>query len=731
MRAGGAGEPRLVVVLLLLAALALIPFVPAIVQNEVLTFRDHADYFHPLRHFTAESLRTGQLPVWNHHNGAGERWMANPQTGVFYPPAWVHVVVPYAIASSLFLAFHVALFGVSSFLLFRRFASAHSSTAAAVALMLSGPSLSLLDVSNNLATLAWVPLVLSCGLDREWHGRYVIRDSAVIALSFLAGEPLLAAAGALLYAVLVFTDNRRAPGRPRGSRVWESVQRVVAVAALSVAFVLPQLTSFVEALAGSDRSAGLPADIALRNSVHPRDWLMLIVPQLSETGRDLTPHLSQQFIPSMFVPLSIIAAAIIGLVTPAGDRESRARWLFVSLGAAAALVATGGYLPGMSGAGDFVFRYPARFIPFVALALCALAAVGFDRLQAPTLPRVRRTLTIVVIVALALSAMMRTGVGEHRMIVYGIAIDAVIAVLFLLVAQRHFRGAMIALMAVSASLLISSAIPFFEHAALAELRAPYAPLLDPRQRVARVFDTSTRGYVETLVNRNMMSGYRNLFERQFDVSTAAPVIDQRYGAIHDLTLTKPRLDLVDFLSVRYLISERDLPPTLYRLALRIGKVKVYENTHALPAVTLWSDVRPASSDEDAIRKTLAARGDELELFAAEHPLPGRATVLARGAAVVHFPSPAIVEARVDARERALVVLNHLDARGWRVTVDGAAASTVRVAGVFRGVVVDAGKHEIVWTYRSPYFTFSLLVSLVAISFCAAWAARATAIAHRR
>ena len=32
-------------------------FVPAIVHHEVFTFRDHTDYFQPLRYYTAEYLR--------------------------------------------------------------------------------------------------------------------------------------------------------------------------------------------------------------------------------------------------------------------------------------------------------------------------------------------------------------------------------------------------------------------------------------------------------------------------------------------------------------------------------------------------------------------------------------------------------------------------------------------------------------------------------------------------
>src|SRR5207237_1649977 len=94
-----------------------------LVRNEVLTFRDHADYFQPLRYFTAVELRNFRLPFWNPYNASGEPWLANPQTAVFYPPFWIFLIVPFAQAYVIFLLLHLVLLGCGSFLLFSRFAS--------------------------------------------------------------------------------------------------------------------------------------------------------------------------------------------------------------------------------------------------------------------------------------------------------------------------------------------------------------------------------------------------------------------------------------------------------------------------------------------------------------------------------------------------------------------------------------------------------------------------------
>ena len=104
---------------LVIAIAALLAFAKPLVLGQVPTFRDHSDYFQPLRWFTADELRHGRLPLWNPYSASGERWLANPQTGVFYPPAWLFLVLPFAPAYNLFLALHVVLAGWAAYYLVR------------------------------------------------------------------------------------------------------------------------------------------------------------------------------------------------------------------------------------------------------------------------------------------------------------------------------------------------------------------------------------------------------------------------------------------------------------------------------------------------------------------------------------------------------------------------------------------------------------------------------------
>jgi hypothetical protein len=337
--------------LALLAVVALLLFAKPLVRNEVLTFRDHLDYFQPLRFYTSTELKRAHLPLWNPYNASGEPWLANPQTGVFYPPAWLFVPLPFAPAYVLFLAFHVALLGCGSFVLFRRFASRNAALIAALSFMICGPSLSLLDVSNTLTTLAWIPLVLWCAVSMAPPAVCAM----AIAMSFLAGEPFFAAVGALMFATL----RRR---------------NLLDIALTSFCLCGVQLLPFLAFVRESDRAGGVLPHEILRHSMALSDWVRIVVPPPF-----LPAAPQQQFVPVVYVGM---AATVLALVAIAAAPRRRAVKLAVVLVAASAIIAAGGHFAPsgflLTHLPLAILRYPARTIPLVALGLHALAAIGWD-----------------------------------------------------------------------------------------------------------------------------------------------------------------------------------------------------------------------------------------------------------------------------------------------------------------------------------------------------------------
>jgi hypothetical protein len=457
---------RLAAAFLVVLALALVA--RPLLQREVFTFRDHTDYFQPLRWYTATSLKAGHLPLWNPYNASGEPWLANPQTAVFYPPAWLFVVLPFEAAYMLYLALHLALLGCGALLLFARRNSLGAALIGATALMLCGPTLSLLDVQNNLTTFAWLPLVLWCGLTRA----NAMGSAAAIAMSFLAGEPFFAAIGALLFAVVRRRD-------------------VLDVAAQSFALAGVQLVPFLAMLRGSDRAGALLAD--LREAMPLRDWLRVAVPP-SLAGSGFDPHLGQHFIPVVYVGLVTSVLAIAGAVF--AWRRAGA-WL--ALLAAAVLFA---HVPLP------FYRYPARLVPFGALAIAAIAVEGWD-VAARLIP----FRSIAVLVALAVAA---------------------------------------ELLAFAKPLLVTAPMTWLHP-------VPYDANVGRASKIVRFGDPA-------LMSRNRrawISGYLNLYERRFDAWTAAPVVSRSYAALYERAMGDRSLSLFASMSAGYILAQRGADVVVY------------------------------------------------------------------------------------------------------------------------------------------------------------------------
>jgi hypothetical protein len=574
----------------LLALLAVIIFLPALLKREVFTLRDHFDYFQPLRAFTAEELKAGRLPLWNPYSASGEPWLANPQTGVFYPPAWLFLVLPFETAYMLFLLLHQAILGWGAYLLFARRGPPGAAMVGAAALMFSGPVLSLLDVSNNFATLAWIPLALWCALAGTWR-----RTGVVLALAFLGGEPFFAAMAALMVAVVMISARR--------------YRDLLATALLAFGLCAVQLVPFLEFVADSDRVGGMDGSLILRNSMRLRDWLSVAMPNAGAT--------EQQFIPVLYMGIIAIALAILGIAFGAQSTTTRREttgWLVLL--AVAIAVSTGPVW--LSRLPLTLFRDPARLVPFAALAVAGLAAMGWQHVRAE-----RRWLDLLIVLIIAGDLLMRArpllGTGPFRRDV--VPYDA--------------------------SIGISAKILRFGE-------------VDARERAA------------------WMSGYLNLYDRRFDAFTAAPLATSAYVRMHRQLLQEARLDSFAYAGVEFILT-KDHPPPPWRPVASAGSVRVFRNQQAYPMAAHFT---PGSPSVRWVNWTLDTSSARLT---------------------------------VNAPRDGMVVLRQQPARGWHVTVDGKRAEPLVVDGIFRGVSVTKGRHEILWTYRPPSLFIGAALTMMTLA----------------
>jgi hypothetical protein len=691
-------------IVLLLAGLTLLPFLPALLHGNVLTFRDHADYFVPLRWFTTMQLRAGSIPWWNPFNGGGEAWLANPQTGVFYPPALLFLPLPFSTAYVLFVALHLFLLALFTFRLFSRFASSEAALFGSLAASFCGPVLSLLDVQNNLTTLCWIPFALDVlSGDSAPATKRVGLGAFAFALMFLGGEPFYSAVGAVLVLVAAFMARR-----------WKGVAEAAAAGALALLICAPQLFPFLQMLRGSDRAAGLTSELALRNSVSAREWLFAVVPAWPST----LSVASQQFIPSLYLSSLVLAFAILGLAAiRSTDRVQRKASLasvllfsfalFYALGSNVELVGRTILTLHLN-----ISRYPARILPFAALALAALAALGWDRMLARTTRNQRLTvlLALAVIGGLAIhSSSARTAT----------LIDVAVALIVVTLSVRlqssvTARRAVIGLVAAT---LLPAHAPFFASHSISALSSPFSPSLDRKTNLVRLIAPDRPpGAFDLAGKRDWMSGYLNLLPAIHDVSTPAPVVSLEYQRVHDAAVSAANSSLINALSIGAVLSSRPLPQSQLQLRGRSGHVTLYRNEAALPMITFWEEPSHCASSSAALSKLLRSDATRF-ICVVDGRDEGRPSRLL-SSTDARFEGTNRVAASINAPRDGLVMLNQNDAEGWSVLVDGKASTKRLVDGIFRGVEVRAGAHNIEWRYEPPHFRLALLLAFFGVTAAA-------------
>ncbi len=231
------------------------------------TLNDPAMQMAPWRLFLRDEIRAGRLPLWNHLNGLGAPFLANPQTRCLYPPQWLCLLGADAhAAQQLFVFLHVLLGGIGLLLLARRLGCGIAGAT------LAGLSFATLGFNPlwllwpQHATLAWLPLLLLVAdrlLERFAPGR-LAAVAVVFAAMLLAGHPetaFKAGVAVWLFSFGRLLERRRHEGL-ESDRAWRGVWGLAAGLLAGLGLAAPQVLPFLDYLAASEALATRSAEPA-------------------------------------------------------------------------------------------------------------------------------------------------------------------------------------------------------------------------------------------------------------------------------------------------------------------------------------------------------------------------------------------------------------------------------------------------------------------------------------
>ena len=194
--------------------------------------------------------------------------------------------------------------------------------------------------------------------------------------------------------------------------------------------------------------------------------------------------------------------------------------------------------------------------------------------------------------------------------------------------------------------------------------------------------------------------------------------------IHQLMHNLPGLQrerLADLLSIRYVISGEPFQRILSGKAP--PGVRWMERSSALPRARLVRKCHVVPDWRKALGLMLSASFDPL-LEATLENAPSGVSADAQpgpekdgwtiGRVISMTDGWNRVDLEVEADERALLVLNDVWYPGWVSKVDGQEKTILRANVLFRGVMVEPGRHKVEFTYRPWRFRFGIVVSGVTL-----------------
>lgn len=714
---------------------------------------DLVSFLFPTYRFAAANLRAGNLPLWQSHLYSGAPFLADMQTGLFYPPnLLLFLLVPdFAYKALEWMAvLHIFLAGLFMFLFLRylepgRPMRVPAAITGAMAYMFSDLFIVHFGNLNLIAVAAWLPMVflLFWRALRPDSGqalqsrRLGLAAGAGVALgiSTLEGHLQITLYIGLALAIVAVTE---AITLRRSRRDWGWPFLALAITAavalgLSALVLLPALE-----YARLSPRAALPYREAARYS---------LVPGL--LGEMLVPALFNSREPSLYWGVwDRVAAGYLGILPLLLAGLAVFLWrgrqirLLAILGAVAFLLALGGesvvhgwaywLLPGFK-----QIRAPARAVLLVDFALAALAAVGLNQLLQPLDRATRRTLGRAWggLVWLAGAAMLVGGAWAYLVIYQAqdrdptvfwrvsAAGSGVLFALLMLGASLAWLGARRAGRARRSTLAwLAAGLVFLDLASLGAYtdlgnKAPTAgfdhpQIVDFLHSDPGLFRIDSRTDVWDDWQPNLA-----LLADLYDVSGVDnPLIVADVARYWEGTGGRSTR-LYDLLGVRYLLGSKSVVLDWDKFSLAFDgdpAVNVYRNETPLPRAFVVHQAVVAADHEDAWTRIQQPGFDPASTVILEAGLPlDIQTSDAAEVQVVQY-EPSRLAIQIHSPAEGYLFLSDPFYPGWRAEVDGQPAKILRANYAFRAVAVPAGSHQVTMTFRPASWFAGLGITLFTV-----------------
>lgn len=719
-------------------------------RGEVFGSGDHSSFYWPVKSVYAALARSaGGVPLWNPFVASGQPFAANPEHAVFHPLTTLFLVLPFEWAFRLQVLVPVLLLALSGYFLGRTLQLPRSASAAsAVVWGAGGATASLVQLLPTLFTFAPLPAALAFAvrIGRRRVASDVLAFGLLYGLMVLGGEPPTLLMGALLCATGVLHGARlAAPGNGTAVSPAAGLARLAAAGLLGAAVGAATLVPGLVHASRTVRAAGLDAETALSFTTPAVRLAEAAVPGALRYGslRDSEAPPGESLYPSRGKPfLSSIYPGLLLLVAAAGARVPRGRpervWLLpaafgllLALGAATPVFPLLRALPVFSG-----LRFPERFLLLPLVSLAVAGTCGLASLLSGGPGRLVRPAAAGLLTLLVAAAGLAAGAGVPRSeLVPPLARQAGVLVVGLLsveVAARARPGSLLRLLPafVLAADLAAATRPLVGSRRPSELRALPAPLLP-------LVTTPPRGYlfhaaaqdrsrfrVENVASPPFLAqfGVASALDRDFDLTELVWSTRATAAVLRAIAGSPAQADaILARRGVAAVVAFRpDAPRDLSAAAARNPSdlLTLLSVPRAQPlafAADALVGARGVAGWRDAVASAGAAARSLAVVDPADVPwsVPPRVSG-ARVGVVSRSTTRLVLRVEADGPEPCFVALNQTWDPGWEAHRDGERVPLVRTDLSLSGLLLPAGRHVVVLSYRSVPVLAGAVVSLVAL-----------------
>lgn len=689
---------------------------------------------YPWKTITIESLKLGQIPLWNPFSFAGTVHAGNYQSAIFSPFNVLFFLFSFIDAWSILILLQPILAGLGTYLFIRSLGrSKNASLLGSVAYMFCG----FMTTWMAYGTLGYAALCLPWALwgvtayIREQSTWYLLLLSLSMAISFFAGHfqiSLYVLAGVVAYLLFVTISTKQ----------WKQGILLLLYTAIGVLIASPQILLTLDAYSASTRSTSF-----IKGEVIPWKYLItLFSPDFygnPVTRNDWFGHYAEW---ASYVGVAPLMLAIFAMTR---KLKGYIRF-FAVLGCFSLFLAYPTPLNDML----YLLRLPAistsaasRIIILLSFSLASLAAFGLDELVVAWKEKDKKTILPTIIGW----GMLLAGIWIVVLFIKPFPLDKLSIAKRNLLLPTLLTGVSIFLMSVGfikkyklymilvVFLLGIGMVDSYRYASKwmpfdkKEYVYPNMQSLTFLKQVVgdnRVFG-NIGNEVGATSNLQLIEGYDAMYQGRYGAFiNAASTGKVSPGGRSVVMLDKRGVftkETLQLLGVRYFYHRVgdgrnvwafpvwEYPDGQVNQIYKDEQYELYEDTKAYPRIFLASSYVIGKEDQNIIDLLFSKDMNRRDTLVLEEE-PTIQPELGDGNAEIVEYSPNRVRIQTESTVPKLLFLSDVYDRGWEATIDGSKTRIYRANFDFRAIAVPGGSHTVEYRYHPINFRLGVIIAVV-------------------